>query len=416
MRLIHAAALACALVAGPVAAQTHEAEDYEAIIAELDAALPVLARAVGRPVPASVGPIFRPLFETVLEERPDEPDAALILGFTLNGNPGETAQLLPDVAACAALLPDSTVLRFRRFHDGAAQGHECVLTGPGDAEFGGWVLMAETVTNAPEGRLNVRFGAASASESGGSDAARRMIDLHRQDLLAVADRIAVEARGVFLGEPAAVATHVDAPIDDDARQALTDIQTQFAELGRALGVEVADLPEGLLTHSILASTPRLAVDDPRDWGSSFDFDVVVETTTGTLETLAEVERAEECLHDFAGPAVGYEVLTMGGFAGHQCVFEFEEDGVVATYSRIILEEGARRITVIHGVAMSTDGDPADTRRLIRETRPAAVALAQGLARHAVAVVEAGEGGTVDPDAAMRWIDDTARRWGAVAAD
>lgn len=216
MRLIHAAALACALISGPVAAQTRD-DDVDTLIAELDAALPVLARAVGRPVPRSVAPIFRPLFETILEERPDEPEAALVLGFALNGSPGEPAALLPDVAACAALLPDSTVLRFRRFDDGAVQGHECVLTGPSEAEFGGWVLVAETVTNGPEGRLNVRFAAASVSESGGVDAARRMIDLHRQDLLVVADRIAAEARGVFLGAPAAGTTPVDPPIGDAAR-------------------------------------------------------------------------------------------------------------------------------------------------------------------------------------------------------
>lgn len=414
MRLIHAAALACALVAGPVAAQTHDVEDFDAVIAELDAALPVLARAVGRPVPPSVAPIFRPLFATVLEPRPGEPDAALILGFTLNGNPGETADLLPDVAACAALRPGSIVLRFRRFDDGEVEGHECVLTGPADADDGGWTLMAETVTNGPAGRLNVRFGAASVSESGGAAEARRMVDLHRADLLVVADRIAVEARGVFMGPPAAAPANP--PLDDEARQVLSDVQTQFAELGRALGVATAALPEDLLSQSIVAATPRLPADDPRDWGSSFDFDVVVDQTTGTLETLAEVERAEECLHDFAGPAIGYEVLTMGGFSGHQCVFEFEEDGVVATWSRIILEGDARRITVINGVAMSTDGDPADTRRLVRERRPAAIALSQGLARHAVAVVEAGEGGTVDVDAARRWIEDVTARWESDAPD
>lgn len=414
MRLIHAAALTCALIAGPVAAQTEDVENYEALIAELDAALPILAQTAGRPTPPSMGPIFRPLFTTVLERSPDEPMGSLVLGFRLNGNPGERADLLADVAACAALRPGATVLRFRRFFEGEVEGHECVLTGPADADDGAWTLMAESVANGPGGRLSVRFGSAAVSENGTNDDARRMIDLNRADLLTVADRIAIEARGVFMGPPAA--PPANPPLDDEARQTLSDVQTQFAELGRAIGVETAALPDGLLSQTLLAATPRLPADDPRDWGSSFDFDVVVDQTTGTLEVLAEVERAEECLHDFAGPAIGYEVLTMGGFSGHQCVFEFEEDGVVATYSRIILEADARRITVINGVAMSTDGDPADTRRLMRERRPAAIALSQGLARHAVAVVEAGEGGTVDVDAARRWIEDVTARSEGHAAD
>jgi hypothetical protein len=414
MRLIHAAALTCALIAGPVAAQTHDAEEHEALIAELDAAMPILAEAAGRPTPPSMGPIFRPLFTTVLEKRPDEPEGSLIIGFRLDGNPGERADLLADTAACAALRPGATVLRFRRFVVGEVEGHECVLTGPADADDGGWTLMSDTVANGPAGRLNVRFGSAAVSESGTSEDARRMIDLNRAELLTVADRVAIEARGVFMGPPAAAPA--DPPLDDEARQALSDVQTQFAELGRAIGVETAALPEGLLSQSILAATPRLPADDVRTWGSSFDFDVVVDQTTGTLEALAEVERAEECLHDFAGPAIGYEVLTMGGFSGHQCVFEFEEDGVVATYARIILEADAERITVINGVALSIDGDPAETRRLMRERRPAAIALSQGLARHAVAVVEAGEGGTVDAEATRRWIQDVTARWETVSAD
>jgi hypothetical protein len=413
MRLIFAAAFAASIVfAEPVAAQDAGTEDADALIAEMDATLPMLARLAGRPAPPSMGPIFRPLFTAALEERPEAPEGSLIIGFDLNANPNERAELLADVAACAALRPGSVVLRFRRFVEGEVEGHECVLTGPGEeADYDGWTLLYETVTNGPGGRLNARFGAAAVAESGAVDEARGMIDLHRADLLVVGDRVVGEARSAFGHAPPVRSRPVEPrPLDTETQRAIKEFEGQFIEMGKALGVDAVTLPEGFLLSLFQTATPSLPEGDERDWGNSVDFDIVVDQTTGALEPLTETDEARLCQNDFAGPAIAYEALNMAGYVGHQCVFEREEDGVVATYSRIILELDGQRITIINGFAFVIDGDPGATRRLMRDNLVPTIAMSQGLARYAVAILGAQNGAQVDPDAAFRWVEDVSERW------
>jgi len=385
MRLIHAAALTCALIAGPVAAQTHDAEEYEALIAELDAALPILAEAAGRPTPPSMGPIFRPLFTTVLEKRPDEPEGSLIIGFRLNGNPYERADLLADTAACAALRPGATVLRFRRFVEGEVEGHECVLTGPADADDGGWTLMSDTVANGPAGRLSVRFGAAAVAESGVAVDAHRMIDLNLVELLAVGDRIAAEARGVFMGPSPVPAEATDAEVED-VREVVSDLERQFAEMGPKVGIEIVSLPEGYLNRAVAVAVPRPAAGDDRDWGASFDFEVEIERSPA-----ATTEAPHLCRQDGRGSAIEYETLRLGGYVGHHCLFELEHDGVVGLWSRIVMENGEDRITVIQGVSLAMDGDPPERFTYLRARRAEATALFLALAANTVASKEATDG-------------------------
>lgn len=386
MRLIFAAAFAASIVlAGEVAAQDADTEDADALIAELDATLPMLARAAGQQTPPSMGPVFRPLFTAALRERPEAPEGSLIIGFDLNANPNERAELMADPTACAALRPGATVLRFRRFVEADVEGHECVLTGPADADDGGWTLLAETVTNGPGGRLNARFAAAAVAESGVATDAHRMIELNFIDLLAVGDRIAAEAREVFMGPPPVPAEATDAELED-VREVVADLERQFAELGPKVGIELVPLPEGFLNRAVAVAVPRPPAGDDRDWGASFDFEVEIDRSPA-----ATADAPHLCRQQRPEPAIGYEILRVGGYVGHHCLFELEHDGVVGLWSRIVLENGEDRITVIQGVSLAMDGDPPERFTYLRGRRAEATALFLALAANTIASKEGADG-------------------------
>jgi len=198
-------------VSTPIGVQTVPVSDVDALVAWVDAALPALAESLGRPAPASVGPLFRPLFDAAGLESPDDPAASLVLGFNYAAEPEGSGGVLTDEAGCQSIRPGAAVVRFRRFELAGSPGHECVLSGPADGDEAGlWLLMSDVVVNGPVGRLDVKFGAVSASDAD-TPAARRMIELRLEEILMIATAISDAGVAIFLGEP--VGQHSAAAMD-----------------------------------------------------------------------------------------------------------------------------------------------------------------------------------------------------------
>jgi hypothetical protein len=178
---------------------------------QLDDALQALGLELGVDVP-SLRPIFTALVGNVFEDLPDRDDFSFSVGFdfgTKTTDSGELEpdperrQVLSDALACAAAEGGLPVIRFERLSIEGMTGHRCLLAGPdSEDDIPAWVFLSTVVLAGPDRHIDIRVAGVAASEEGGPDLAREVVEGQLDDLIALAAGIDGKVIDLFLKAPA----------------------------------------------------------------------------------------------------------------------------------------------------------------------------------------------------------------------
>lgn len=178
---------------------------------QLDEAVQALGLELGVDVPP-LRPIFNALVADVFEDLPDRDDYSFSVGFDFGTKTADNGVLEPDAErrsvladaqACAAAEGGLPVIRFERLSIDGMTGHRCLLAGPdSEDDIPAWVFLSTVVLEGPDLHIDIRVAGVAASEEGGHDLARTVVESQLDDLIALAAAIDGKVLGLFLKSPA----------------------------------------------------------------------------------------------------------------------------------------------------------------------------------------------------------------------
>lgn len=177
---------------------------------QLDEAVQALGLELGVDVP-SLRPIFTALVGDVFDDLPDRDDYSFSVGFdfatktsdngVLEPDP-ERRPVLADAQACAGAEGGYPVIHFERLSIDGLTGHRCLLAGPDSGDdIPAWVFVSTVVLTGPDRHIDIRVAGVAASEDGGPDLARAVVESQLDDLIALAAGIDGKVLDLFLKAP-----------------------------------------------------------------------------------------------------------------------------------------------------------------------------------------------------------------------